>query len=355
MPSKSRCVMTYHDRFMSKEERWRSSRFDDMSKLWELTDIEKQKMRQFQFRVEDVDHWKNDPYELVRILKEFHGDVAMAEHILRYTVDWRKQNNMETHMERYGTPDPRFHHYPIGILEGKDKDGDPIYCNRFGSADSSGLLEEFGSDGIIDYMLFLYEYISRREFWRPYEKREGHRVKSLTAVVDLDGLDEEYIMKQDLLPLLQRMARIAQDCYAGTAKRIILVRAPPIFRAVWAMAKYYFDPHIREKMIIADLADIHEYMDPCVLPDCVFPGVGQGKSMPGFFENIHWEAGPIPSRKQAKKQLRKQKSKSLQYPRRTPSARSSKNGAVVVVSVTTTTVFKGSWDQELSGPIVQSF
>ena len=39
---------------------------------------------------------------------------------------------------------------------------------------------------------------------------------------------------------------------------------------------------------------IQDYVELEKLPACVAPGIGKGKAMPGYFENIHLEGGPIP-------------------------------------------------------------
>jgi hypothetical protein len=48
-----------------------------------------------------------------------------------------------------------------------------------------------------------------------------------------------------------------------------------------------------------------EVIDLEVLPSCVAPGYGKGKGMKGgYFEDLIWEGGPIPSRMEAEKKLR---------------------------------------------------
>ena len=209
--------MTLHDRLMSVDERWSQERLDDVFKIWKLDKERQAGLLDLRQRVADVDHWKNDPYEIVRWLNEFKGDVAKAERLFRYTIQWRLENNVETHLERYGEPHRMFHYLPTGILEGTDKQGDPIYLDRMGAADSYTLMKEFGVHGVIDYMIFFYEHISRREFWQEHEKRTGRRVTNFSVVIDLEGLNAGH-MRPGLLPLLQKVSRMTQDCYAGWGK-----------------------------------------------------------------------------------------------------------------------------------------
>ena len=67
-------------------------------------------------------------------------------------------------------------------------------------------------------------------------------------------------------------------------QRIILIRAPPIFRLIWGVAKHFFRQTARDKMIFAgkDYEHILEkYMDLKVLPSCIIEG-GHGVSAPGL-------------------------------------------------------------------------
>ena len=68
------------------------------------------------------------------------------------------------------------------------------------------------------------------------------------------------------------------------------------------MVKHFFEPHIRDMLIVTTQDDYLDVLardiDLEVLPPEIAPGVGRGRGMPGCFENIHWEAGPIPSREE---------------------------------------------------------
>jgi CRAL/TRIO domain len=220
--------MTIDDRLMTVEERWSNERLTDVCKIWNFNEGQKVALQELQHRIKDIDHWKNDPYEVVRWYNEFHGDLTKTERLFRYTIQWRLEHDVDSHLESYGDPHPMFHYYPVGILEGTDKQGDAIYLDRIGAADSYTLMKEFGIQGVVDYMIFFYEYISRREFWQQHEQRTGRRVTNFLVIIDLHGLNAGH-MRPGLLPLLQKVSRMTQDCYAGWGK--VCFVPPTIFPA----------------------------------------------------------------------------------------------------------------------------
>ena len=189
-----------------------------MATLWNLSEADKLQMAQFEQRIADIHHWKNDPYEVIRYYKEYKGDLlSKAEKMFRSMIKWRIDNNMDAFLSDYGHPDPLFHQMPISILDTTDKDGDPLYVDRMGVADSWGLLKHFGTDVMTKYIIMIRELQENRDFWKPYEDNVGHRVRRFTVIIDLEGLSATH-MRPGLLPLLQRTARVSQDMYAGWGK-----------------------------------------------------------------------------------------------------------------------------------------
>jgi hypothetical protein len=90
--------------------------------------------------------------------------------------------------------------------------------------------------------------------------------------------------------------RFDQDNYCETGKRLIILRAPFIFRAVWALVKHFFDEGVVAKMIFTGPSDylsvLESYVDPAVLPPEIFPERGQGQVATGMMYNF--QGGKVP-------------------------------------------------------------
>jgi CRAL/TRIO domain len=203
----------------SLEERWNEANFNAMAELWSLSENDRARMRDLQQRLQDLDHWKNDPFEVIRFFKAYNGKVTRAERALRHVLQWRRDHQMDHFLQRYGTPDSLFpQHWPVAVLNTTDRDQDPILVERFGATDYAGFLEEFGTDECLDYSaLFVRELIEQRSFWGCYEEHVGRRVRQYTLIVDLEGGGLEFL-RPTMIRYLQRLSHIAQVYYPGWAK-----------------------------------------------------------------------------------------------------------------------------------------
>lgn len=127
--------MTAPDYLITKgktsKERWSEENFQDVVNLWKLSEEDEGKFRQLGQRLADIEHWKNDPYEVIRYFSEFKGDLKKVEKMFRAMITWRLKKDIDSVLSTYGEPDPLFHYMPISLLEGTDKDGDPIYLGTY--------------------------------------------------------------------------------------------------------------------------------------------------------------------------------------------------------------------------------
>jgi CRAL/TRIO domain len=280
---------------------WSSESFAKMSEQWGLVEEDERKMRDLQNRLADVDHWKNDPFECVRFYKDMGSNVRAAEEKFRKMVFWRLENRIDTFLERYGEPDPLFDYHPSVVLKGLDKDGDPILLERTGAFDAYGFYKHFGTKGVMDFMTYKREFdVTRRhdgKGWQReyYEPKYGKRVYQFTVIMDMAGLNRNH-MRAGLLLLFHQLARLVQDYYVGLAKRIIVARAPAVFRVFWCIVKHFFAPHIQELITFTTHADyldvLDQYVDREVLPPELCPTYGVGTFMPGF-EHIRLGGGML--------------------------------------------------------------
>ncbi|CAB9527784.1 SEC14-like protein 5 [Seminavis robusta] len=288
------------------EARWSDTNVKEVLDAWQFTPEEQARFLELRIRLSDIDHWKNDPAEVARFIKEHNFHVSKAEEMFRGMIAWRLENDIDTFMERYGEPPAIFHYAPLFLLRGLDHDGDPIFVERIGVLDGWGLYQRLGLDAMMDAMRFVSEVHTSREVgirtewqWQKghYERVMGKRVTQFTILIDLEGLGLQ-LLRPAMFQLLSETARIAQDHYPGLAKRIVMVRAPRLFQMAWKVAVHFYDDRVQDKFIFTTKEDyldiLSKYMDLEVLPDVMYPGGGKGSQMPGFFEKIRMEGGPIP-------------------------------------------------------------
>lgn len=281
-----------------EEDPWSEEAFMDIANHYNLNEDQQVALITMRDNLADVDHWKNAPFEVIRILKECKYNTSMCEEKFRKMVHWRMEKKIDNFLDQYGDPHPLFDYFPSVVLKGVDRDGDPVFVERPGALDAYGMYKEMGTQGMIDYITWKREKdMTRGPGWQLdyYEPTYGKRVGQFTAIFDVEGLNRNH-MRAGLLPLLNQVARLTQDYYPGVAKRIIVLRAPHFFKMFWGLVKNFFDPCIREIVEFTNSKDYLEvldrYMDRSILPPELDAEQGRGGYMPGF-ENVRLEGGPI--------------------------------------------------------------
>jgi len=279
---------------MRKEEPWENEKVQFIRDYWQLTSKERQEFDDLKQRVSDIDHWKNTPDVLVRFLRARPDDVPAAEEMFRTSIQWRIDNSVDTILEEYDPPRHLKEYFPGAILRGDDKEGDPIFVGRLGSTDAKEFLKRYGEDEMLKHAMWIRELVSRGDWISSYEQRQGRPVKRITIIEDLQGLS--IFPSRDILSLYGKIMKLDQDNYCETAKKLIVIRAPLIFRAIWALVRHFFDPGVKKKIVFLSSSDyqtkLDKYIDRKVLPSCISPDGGQGDVVEGMFNNL--QGGKLP-------------------------------------------------------------
>jgi len=171
-------------------------------------------------------------------------------------------------------------YYPVAVMQGLDRDGDPVYIDRAGVTDPSGLVKRFGREELYKYAVWLREGVFSGEWQEDYYRRVGRRVRRMTIIFDLHGFSSKQ-MNSVAVEGLKISTRMVQENYPGQLKRMIIVRAPAIFRAFWGIMKHLIPKANHKRILFAPGQDaylefLEQYMDRRVLPPCLDPEKGEG-------------------------------------------------------------------------------
>lgn len=208
--------------------RWNEDDFQKVVRVWDLSQEEINTMRDLEGKLSDITHWKNSPSEVVRFMKGPAGQKG-AERGFRKMVDWRLQNDIDRVLEEYTPPPILLDYCPSAVLHGLDYDGDPIYLERAGATDASGLLRRFGHDALMKHVVWLRELCGRGKWIQSHEERMGRPITQVTIVYDLAGLNTRH-MSPGVLPFFSDMMSLTRKYYGAPVKRMIIIRTPAIFR-----------------------------------------------------------------------------------------------------------------------------
>jgi hypothetical protein len=295
------------------DDRWTPEAISEVVKHWKLTELEQSDLLTLRDQLGKDDdpeksndatgayelvksHPKNRPSEVVRFLRARPGKVDVAESMFRAMIAWRIENSVDTILQDYKPDQKMLDYYPGAILQGLDRQGDPVYVGRIGATDGAGIFQRYGKEEMIRHAIWMRELVSTGEWIPRYEQEQTRPVRRITLIEDLEGLSVmSMINNRALLSVYGEIMRLDQDNYPETAKKLLIIRAPTIFRMVWAIFKHFFDAGVVQKMVFCGTSGyekvLEEYMDLSILPDAVV-AQGQGKATEGMPSKF--EGGPLP-------------------------------------------------------------
>ena len=260
---------------------WGRERVQAVVDAWGFTDEDVARLRDLERRLSDVKHWKNEPTTVIKFLVGPWGHKA-AETKFRKMIEWRELNHVDEILDSYVPPPALLQNTPNTVLHDYDREGDPIFLEAAGSVDFE-LLKLFGRDEVLKCAIWGRELYSRGAWLDEFEQRQGRPIKAVTVVYDLKGLSTKHL-DPVALGIFRDVVKLAKENYPTKVKRVIIIRAPPIFRLVWNVAKHFFRDSLREKMVFAgkDYLDVlNQHIDISILPDFICPG-GRGRPATGL-------------------------------------------------------------------------
>ena len=275
---------------------WSDDSVAAVVQLWDLSEKEQEALVTLGTKLhKDYNsHRKTEPTEVVRFLRARPNDVKAAEKMFRNMMEWRQQNNVDTILQDYTPPSELINKYPGAVLKGVDKDGDPIFVGRVGVTDGVGMIEKYGHDEMIKHAIWIREMVSTGSWIQDFENQGGNGkrrpIKRMTIIEDCFGVSYSTHMNRKLTSVYSDVMRLDQDNYPETAKRLLIIRVPTIFRLVWSIIKHFFDKGVVEKMVFVSCSDYQEvlqqYIDLEVLPEEIIPDIGKGTALPGMPPNF---------------------------------------------------------------------
>ena len=277
----------------SYEKRWSDESVRTAVRLWKLSAAETKQLRELQVCLRDLDHWKNNPQDVVRYLRG-PGPKNEVEGKIREMIQWRIDYGADRLLEEYRPPRALLYYIPSAVLKGYDKEGDPIYLERGGVMDGVGL-QRYSRDDIVKHVCWLREIATRNPIWlSDYQRRTGRQPTQVTIIYDLKGMNSS-CLKGGVIPMFRDIVKINQQRYCGLAKRIILLRAPSVFNFLWSVAKHFFPPEGVKLMVFTGpsnyLSVLDKYIDRDVLPPCICKE-GRGSAIDCMPQNF--EGGILP-------------------------------------------------------------
>ena len=297
--SSSKSLTNKYNFLTPKFHSWEAENLEQVKVQWNLNEKQFTALQSFQQQIETIEHYKNSPHTACQFLKENRWNVPKSVKQFERMIEWRQHHQVDSILDpessNYYKPHADFNLFPQAILQGTDREGNPIYVERTGVTHIWDLWDRHGEEEMLRASLWVREVCTRGEWVKEWERQQERGLQGTTAVVDLVGLSKKHVSRS-VLHLVKDGTKIVQENWPCEAKRVIIIRAPFIFRFVWNFLKPFLTETVKEMVVICTASDplpeLEQYMDLTVLPKCINPETGEGDAIPEFGP-IQWEGGPV--------------------------------------------------------------
>ncbi len=209
-----------------------------------------------------------DAYTLLRFSRARGGVAGAAAAMYHAAAAWRKQEQVDSLLERFSFPEHELvqsawsHGY-----HKTDKQGRPVYIDRIGCADLDTLFRVTTAERIAEEHLHEWELLLQERF-PACSRAAGRPVRQTMTIVDLAGLSLARF--NTARPVVLALTRLDQEYYPEFLGDLILVNAPWVFTAIWAVVQPLLGARTQRKVqVFGDsgyTARLLEYIHAADLP-----------------------------------------------------------------------------------------
>ena len=209
-----------------------------------------------------------DKFYLRRFLRARQHDLKRAKEMFLNHLKWRKEMGVDTIIETF-----HFHErdafltlYPQGYHK-TDRLGRPIYIQHLGQINVKAIARVTTEERMLKFHIQEYERALRYIF-PACSLIAGRHISQTLAVMDLKGVGLRHL-NGEVKRILSTITRTDQDNYPETLGKTLIINAPTVFRAIWAVVKPMLDPRTQAKIQVcaADyMPELTRWVDPENIP-----------------------------------------------------------------------------------------
>ncbi|XP_076345644.1 SEC14-like protein 3 isoform X1 [Tachypleus tridentatus] len=236
-------------------------------RVGDLTPDQAATLDAFRTAVDDILRPEHDDYFLLRYLRARHFDLVEAEAMLRLSIFWRKQMDVEFLREDYEPPDVIKRYFPGGLV-GHDKEGCPLWIVPFGCMDIKGLFHSVKKSEFIKHFVHLLEK-SEVDMKNQSEKL-GKVIETHSVIFDMEKFTMKQLAWKPAVDMITQLVAICEDNYPERLKKIYVINASKIFPLAYALVKPVLSEETAKKIhvYVKDTwkSVLLEDIDPVELP-----------------------------------------------------------------------------------------
>ncbi|XP_063926062.1 SEC14-like protein 3 [Zophobas morio] len=206
-----------------------------------LDDHQRFTLMKFKRNVSDVIQPHHNEKFLLRWLRARSWNVEAAEKMLRQSLKWRKQWEVDEGLKTWQPPENLIPYYPCGTT-GYDKTGAPVIIVPFGNLDIVGLLHAFGRQIFVKMTIQMLE-----KYMQLAAEKSGHKI---VVIFDMEGFNLRQYVWRPAGEVVISMVRMYEANYPEILRACFIINAPPVFAIAFNVVKRFLNEYTLGKMQI---------------------------------------------------------------------------------------------------------
>ncbi|XP_060529229.1 SEC14-like protein 4 [Cylas formicarius] len=206
-----------------------------------LDDDQKFALMKFRRSVHDVLQSHHDDYFLLRWLRARSWDTTAAEKMLRQSLRWRQQWEVDTALKDWVLPDVIRLYYPSGI-SGLDKQGAPVIVVPFAGLDVVGLLHSATRQDLIRTTIQILE--------STLKTATETGANQLVVIFDMEGFNLRQYAWRPAAEMVISLIQMYEANYPEILKACYIINAPSVFAIAFNVVKKFLNESTLAKIEI---------------------------------------------------------------------------------------------------------
>ncbi|XP_033230551.1 SEC14-like protein 2 [Belonocnema kinseyi] len=211
-----------------------------------LADDQRFALMKFRRSVQDVLKPDHDDQFLLRWLRARKWDAVAAEKMLRDSLEWRKQWEVDK-LEEWDPPQILKDHLPHGLC-GYDKDNAPVAIIPFAGMDMYGILHVVSRREMIKVTIkHLEKYL---KVCQEQAAKHGPVAGQVTVIFDMEGFNLRQYMWRPAGEVVIALIQMYEANYPEILKTCFIINAPKVFTLAFSIAKKFMNEYTISKIQI---------------------------------------------------------------------------------------------------------
>lgn len=206
-----------------------------------LDDDQRFAFMKFKRDISDVLQPHHDEQFLLRWLRARSWDSEAAAKMLKQSMKWRQQWEVDTTLKTWIPPEPIQLYHPSGTC-GEDKNGSPIIVIPFAGFDIAGLLHAVSKQDLIRVTIQIIEKNLKRA------KETG--ANNLIVIFDMEDFNIRQYAWRPAGELIIALIQMYEANYPEILRACYIINAPSVFAIAFNIVKRFMDEYTLSKIQI---------------------------------------------------------------------------------------------------------